>query len=567
MLQTRVPHVLTGSYAGFDAGQAIAVNGSYAYAVDGNNRFYVFNIGSPSPALASTLLVPNLVGRSLAVNGTTVYIAGGDSGLLIANASAPSAPVIASTIPTPGACAALALSGGALYVANELAGFEVFDASTGGSPALQYDLPAGIRAADVALAGNLAYVAAGEAGLRIYNVTNPASPVWVGWFNQATNARAVAVSGTTAYVGDGQYGLKVVNVATPASPALLGMYFNAELSHIRSVGCSGSLVVLSDGRKVQLVNAGNPAAPTLVGSFSAPAFVFGMAVVDGRVYLACGDAGLVILSASQATPLSVLGSYNTPGLASGVSVSGNLAHIADGNGWLTLDVANPASPSLLKSNADEGVTELAVADNLVSLAASGNQAQSINVSVPVAPVPVRSFGPLVQAMRMAALGTLVAVAEDDAGVALLSNGNDQDQDGLPDGWEQQVIDASLATNGPIRTLRDVTPNGDFDGDGLSNYAEYVAGTSPVSAASRFAAFVPSLPTNGAITLSWPSLPGKIYSVYQTTDLANGLHPCPGQHRINPGNQRYDHPNIRARDVLFDWGPIKSKGGSEHLEPP
>ena len=51
-------------------------------------------------------------------------------------------------------------------------------------------------------------------------------------------------------------------------------------------------------------------------------------------------------------------------------------------------------------------------------------------------------------------------------------------DGIPDLWEYQIINAN--PNDDIRTLADVTPEGDFDGDGVSNLAEYQSGSDPTT---------------------------------------------------------------------------------------
>jgi hypothetical protein len=53
---------------------------------------------------------------------------------------------------------------------------------------------------------------------------------------------------------------------------------------------------------------------------------------------------------------------------------------------------------------------------------------------------------------------------------------DSDEDGLPDDWEQQIVEADLADN--ITTINDVLPGDDFDGDGENNLTEYINVTDP-----------------------------------------------------------------------------------------
>lgn len=59
--------------------------------------------------------------------------------------------------------------------------------------------------------------------------------------------------------------------------------------------------------------------------------------------------------------------------------------------------------------------------------------------------------------------------------------DDTDGDGLPDAWEQQIVDAN--PNDAITSIDDVLPGGDFDGDGESNLTEYANGTDPTSSMS------------------------------------------------------------------------------------
>lgn len=85
-------------------------------------------------------------------------------------------------------------------------------------------------------------------------------------------------------------------------------------------------------------------------------------------------------------------------------------------------------------------------------------------------------------LKEADYGSIRAVYRYDAGgnltdIRYIRNG-DADGDGLPDTWEQQIINADL--NDAISTTEDVTPWSDFDGDGRDNLAEYQHSTDPIN---------------------------------------------------------------------------------------
>ena len=84
--------------------------------------------------------------------------------------------------------------------------------------------------------------------------------------------------------------------------------------------------------------------------------------------------------------------------------------------------------------------------------------------------------------------------------------DDSDQDGMLDTWE-------MANFGNLAQ----TANGDADGDGMTNLQEFLAGTNPKDAASRLTATLSRPIPADPFTLTWPSVPGKNYTLlYQTT---------------------------------------------------
>ncbi len=80
---------------------------------------------------------------------------------------------------------------------------------------------------------------------------------------------------------------------------------------------------------------------------------------------------------------------------------------------------------------------------------------------------------------------------------------DLDHNGLSDLWEQQVF-GGLSS--------DRTASTDSDGDGVADYAEFVAGTDPTDPGSFFGLDIPVMLSAGRIRLEWSSSPGCAYRV-------------------------------------------------------
>ena len=97
---------------------------------------------------------------------------------------------------------------------------------------------------------------------------------------------------------------------------------------------------------------------------------------------------------------------------------------------------------------------------------------------------------------------------------------DDDQDGLPNLWEQQF---GLDSNS---SEQQQGPNGDPDQDGLTNREELLAGTNPIDEASTLSISIQleEYPLRYStrrkpIILSFPSIPGRRYSIYGSTSLS------------------------------------------------
>jgi subtilisin family serine protease len=89
---------------------------------------------------------------------------------------------------------------------------------------------------------------------------------------------------------------------------------------------------------------------------------------------------------------------------------------------------------------------------------------------------------------------------------------DTDGNGLPDWWELEYFGHLTGTD----------PNADPDHDGMSNLAEWLAGTNPTNAASNLRLTLLSATNANAVVLGWTSVAGKTYWLERSTNLLTGF---------------------------------------------
>jgi hypothetical protein len=113
---------------------------------------------------------------------------------------------------------------------------------------------------------------------------------------------------------------------------------------------------------------------------------------------------------------------------------------------------------------------------------------------------------------------------------------DGDGDGIPDWWMLDHFGHADPRESDRSRAQD-----DADGDGQNNLAEYLAGTGPGNPASRFAVTGVVRQAGGAFTITWSSVPGKVYQVQAALSPAGPYSPSGGVIQATGSSASYTDP--------------------------
>lgn len=147
----------------------------------------------------------------------------------------------------------------------------------------------------------------------------------------------------------------------------------------------------------------------------------------------------------------------------------------------------------------------------------------------------------------------------DAGTVLsldFTLGSDTDADGLPDEWEYwQLQNAGIGRNSPDFSLDLLGPYGDFDRDGLSDLAEYHAGTYAYLGSDKLELDYVDLGDDGWLHLEFLAIIDKAYQFEAASDLLD-WHPV----AVSTDSDRttlttsYRAPNTRVLRISIPPAP-------------
>ena len=337
---------------------AVDIQGDFAYLGVGP-RIYVLDTSNPSAPIfmGQSGVMPGVV-RSVIASVNYIYVANGKGYLRVIDVSDPTQPTEVASLVEYSHAQGLALDGTTLYIADNAFGMRVVDVSDPLNPRKIGEVKVPGAAQSVDIEGSRAFLAGSttENGLVVIDISNPAQLVKMTSIvipeSQSSMVYAVKVKGNYAYVATGGRGLVIIDITNPAQPVKAGEFLTPWADGLVIEGNSLYLTDATEG--LYVLDISDPKNPLQTGLLPLKLFqqdVPGqrnMVVQNGKVFLANGNQGMLVVDASVQPALTGRFDVPLPGADWDVLVDNNVAYvIADTLGLYTVDVANPSQPRQL----------------------------------------------------------------------------------------------------------------------------------------------------------------------------------------------------------------------------
>ncbi|HPA81843.1 MAG TPA: hypothetical protein PLS95_13575 [Thermoanaerobaculales bacterium] len=335
--------------------EVVAAGDDGTVYIGSGSAFRAVDITDPQlPTIIGELVVDDIV-SSVAVELNHAYLTGNLGGPLggvrVVDISDPHNPTqVGEYIDAdPFPPRVLDAAGGHVYVA-QYGDLSILDVSDPAAPALAgtWEPPSGsIRAGSVD--GQVAYLATYECGgtnhIYAVDVSDPAHPMALGSLALDEEPIAIVSAGHLVYLTTDPE-LVVIDASNPSAPAVVGSY-SAASANLGLIAVAGTTAYVADSSNdlVRIIDVSNPNSPVEVNSFPT-GWARGLAATAGLCLVASIPEGLEVADVSDPASAAVVGRVPGVGISRDVDSDGAIAVVADdfGHGLRVLDVSDPASP-------------------------------------------------------------------------------------------------------------------------------------------------------------------------------------------------------------------------------
>ncbi len=219
-----------------------------------------------------------------------------------------------------------------------------------------------IGASDAAIVGSTLFVASSYAGVRAYNISSPLSPTAYTAANTVGTSSDIEIVGDRLYNADREGGLSIVQIGNPAAMTVLGSVAAPYPSRVQDMEENGTTLYVLDELGLRIFSTSAPDAPVLVGSVTLPDSVqLGcssrtLGVFNGNAYITGCDNHLRVVSVANPAAPFVRADVNGFNADYDAAFFGNFGYFCGQGGLKIVNISNPSAPVMVGTYTLGGVT-------------------------------------------------------------------------------------------------------------------------------------------------------------------------------------------------------------------
>lgn len=254
-----------------------------------------------------------------------------------------------------------------------------------------------------------------HSSFTVWDVSDPAAPVRMGATELPQEIWGFRVRGDRAYVGANFFGVAIVDISDPASPTVLGNHETLGQTKIGAV-YENRVVLIDHMEGMVLVDATDETAPTGAGSFFLDGYARDVVTSGPMAYATDSPTGLYVFDLSAPGPPEPVGILHAPAAPRAIEVQHEAGQVSGllagaGGGHLQIyDASDPTRPMRAATFETPGrASRVAFSGSLVFVADTEAGVAVVDISDPSAPVPAGALRTDEPARDVAATDTHVFV--------------------------------------------------------------------------------------------------------------------------------------------------------------
>ena len=261
----------------------------------------------------------------------------------------------------------------------------------------------------LAIEHDLAYVAV-TSGLQIMDITDPYSPTKLSFLSLPGECVRVIVNSGVAYVACRSGGLQIVDVRNPSAPELITGYLpvNVPEPKIFDMARKGQYLYLAaDEAGLLVLDISVPGYPLKVGDFNLPGSIRVVTVDGERLGLGGENCSFHLLDLSEPGEPVEVDHTRTIDDITAIALWGDRAMVGnrhDSYEVFDLD-AMPGNTRTHSGGSNRGIIDIEVSGSVAYLSNAEDGLIVVDLSDPLEPVEVRTFGNSCRPMKWSSMKT------------------------------------------------------------------------------------------------------------------------------------------------------------------